>query len=457
MNINNHIKKSDIKFQYNDIGLNSPKSGDLSINDIFNVNNKNIQVNYPFLTDKNFQNQDNLFESFNGNNDYSGIQLDKPKNRSKVNSSVKPDIIKKLLFNDLNSKPLSDEDFLEHVQKITKDNVRQVLSLYKNQNKNGGVFSSVINNTELNINTKKEAILHIAGKLSEYCGEKGIKSDDILKDLEGELNQTCLIKTKGKRLDEIAERFESRIQQTNKDNSEKKAKGGLKSLIAPDGKIDGNFRQNDLGDCWLLSGLKSISNNPKTLQMMNDNLKYNDKDGSVTVTLKGANKTYTVTKEELYGSSEFAKGDLDIRAVEIATNRHFQEEYHKSSKSLCKINPPKPDINGNSSLKAYELLLGIKGEHVFVKKDNASDFIKNYVKDNNHLVVVSRHFKPNERINDAKGNSVLVYSHHAYSVAGADDKFVYIVNPHDSSKKIPLTHSQFGKLFDEADVAKIPE
>ena len=190
---------------------------------------------------------------------------------------------------------------------------------------------------------------------------------------------------------------------------------------------------------------------------MNDNLKYNDKGGSVTVTLKGANKTYTVTKEELYGSSEFAKGDLDIRAVEIATNRHFQEEYHKSSKSLCKINPPKPDINGNSSLKAYELLLGIKGEHVFVKKDNASDFIKNYVKDNNHLVVVSRHFKPNERINDAKGNSVLVYSHHAYSVAGADDKFVYIVNPHDSSKKIPLTHSQFGKLFDEADVAKIPE
>lgn len=274
--------------------------------------------------------------------------------------------------------------------------------------------------------------------------------------MEGELNQTCLIKTKGKRLDEIEERFEDRIKHTYKDKSEEKSFGKLKSLTAPNGKVDGEFKQNAVGDCWLLSGIKSISNNPKTLQMLNDNLKYNEQDGSVAVTLKGVNKTYIISREELYASNELTKGDLDIRAIEIATNRHFQEEYHKSSKSLCKINPPKADINGNSSLKAYELLLGIKGEHKPVRQDNVSDFVKHYIKDNNHLVVVARHFKSDERTQDSKGKNVLIYSNHAYSVAGADDNFVYIINPHDSSKKIAITYKQFGQIFDEADVAEIP-
>ena len=471
MNINDNVKKNNNRMQNAGIRHNLENQNNFNRNGIFDIQKMNDLSDFGFSFKSDIS-KNGIFEGINRNgsvnqsekydteNDNFLINFNKTANdEKKVNGKNlnKPDVIKKQLFKDLNTKPVSKEDFKEHISHITKDNVRDVLSLYGKQSKDGRLFSAVIRNTDLDIDTKKQAIFHISDKLAEYCKENGIKSDDIENDLEGELNQTCLIKTKGKRLDEIEERFEDRIKHTYKDKSEEKSFGKLKSLTAPNGKVDGEFKQNAVGDCWLLSGIKSISNNPASLKILNDNLKYNEDDGSVSVTLKGVNKTITVSREELYGSSELSKGDLDIRAIEIATNKHFQEEYHKSSKSLCKISPPRADINGNSSVKAYELLLGIKGEHKPVRQDNVSDFVNNYIKDNNHLVVVSRHYKPDERTIDGKGKNVLVYSHHAYSVAGADDKFVYIINPHDSSKKIPLTYKQFGQIFDEADIAEIPQ
>ena len=347
-------------------------------------------------------------------------------------------------------------DLKKHLSEITKDNVGDVIVSYKLQGKNGGIFSDIMKNDNLDIETKKEYIGNIADKFAECCKEKGVKYDDVINDIQGELNQECLQNNNGKRLDEIGLKLVARIQQTDENELDKMLYGSPQSLIDANGKIDGNFKQNAVGDCWLLAGIKSIANNPAALEILNENIKYNDKDGSVSVTLKGANKTYTVTKEELYGSNELAKGDLDVRAVEIAVNKHFQQEYHNNNKSLCENPHKKADITGNNAVEAYKLLLGTDGYEIDIDKNNPERFIDDFVKNDRFLMTVSNNSGEKKKITDAEGKNYEIYSNHAYSVVGADDNNVYVVNPHDTSKQIALSKKQFVELFNNAGVAIAP-
>ena len=366
----------------------------------------------------------------------------------------KPSAVSGRISADLKGNNVSSLD--KHLSEITKDNVNDVILSYKSQDNKNGIFSDIIKNNNLDAETKKGYILDITGKMEEYCKENGVKYDDVMKDIKGELNQECLENNNGKRLDEIGLKLISRIKQTDENKIDSMVYGSPQNLTDANGKIDGNFKQNAVGDCWLLAGIKSIANNPAALEMLNENIKYNDKDGSVSVTLKGANKTYTVTNEELYGSNELAKGDLDVRAVEIAVNKHFQEEYHKNDRTLCENPNQKADITGNSSVAAYKLLLGIDGYEIDIDKNNPDMFVDNFVKNDRFLMTVSNNSGERKKITDANGKSADIYSNHAYSVVGADDKNVYVVNPHDTSKQIALSKKQFTELFNNAGIAVAP-
>ena len=81
---------------------------------------------------------------------------------------------------------------------------------------------------------------------------------------------------------------------------------------------------------------------------MNDSVKVNS-DGSVTVTLKGVNKIYTISKEELESNIQLSSGDGDVRALEIAVNKYFEEERGVRDRL---------DINGNWMTTAYTILVG---------------------------------------------------------------------------------------------------
>ena len=366
----------------------------------------------------------------------------------------KPSAVSERISADLKSNNTSG--IKKHLAEITKDNVSDVVVAYKSKNIKNGILSDIMKNNNIDTETKKGYIRDIAGKFAEHCREKGVKCDDILKDIEGELKQECLENNNGKRLDEISIKLASRIKQTEDNKFDEAVYGYPQSLTEANGKIDGDFKQNAVGDCWLLAGLKSIANNPEALEMLNQNIKYNDKDGSVSVTLKGVNKTYTVSKEELYGSNELAKGDLDVRAIEIAVNRHFQEEYHNNSKSLCENPHKKADITGNNAVEAYKLLLGADGYEIDIDKNNPDSFINNFVKNDRFLITVSNDSGERKKITGADGKMREIYSNHAYSVVGSDDENVYVVNPHDSSVKIALSKKQFGELFNNAGVAVRP-
>ena len=80
------------------------------------------------------------------------------------------------------------------------------------------------------------------------------------------------------------------------------------------GTIDADFTQGFVGDCWALAGIKALAMNKKGLEILNNSLKL-DNNGDIKVTLKGVNKTYTITKAEIEKyKSKYSYGDADVRA-----------------------------------------------------------------------------------------------------------------------------------------------
>lgn len=222
---------------------------------------------------------------------------------------------------------------------------------------------------------------------------------------------------------------------------------------APNGKIDENFQQGSVGDCWLLAAIKSISNNPKGRKISDESIKVNS-DGSVTVQLKGVNKTYTITKKELYGSKELSTGDLDVRALEIAVNRYLKEEYYSSWDSHAQYN-----IEGNREDVAYDILLGtgktktntggwgIIYDYIFHCANNSSLIKKAKKGDAIINVATPLNITSSVCAQDTDGNEAAIVPHHAYSVIDADDDYVYLINPHDTSRILKMTHDDFKNTF----------
>ena len=229
----------------------------------------------------------------------------------------------------------------------------------------------------------------------------------------------------------------------NKLNSRASVKE-IDSEYRPNGKIDGDFWQGNTGDCWLIAGIKAIAETPKGLEILNDSLKV-DENGNVTVTLKGVGKSYVITKEELAGNNQFSNGDADVRAIEIAMDRYFQEERGVRGSV---------DLDGNVSWVAFELLTGKGGRGRFsdglgrlLENEFSDSQINNFNKPN-HVAVVSAHGKDNVSYQIPNGETQLLCVGHAYAVKGSDDKNVYLIDPHDTSKVIAVPRELFKSFFD---------
>ena len=127
--------------------------------------------------------------------------------------------------------------------------------------------------------------------------------------------------------------------------------------LESDGKI-GGFRQGGTGDCWFLANLMNYASNPDSQKNIKDRIKKN-RNGSYIVTFNNPfNQTekeeFTVSKKELknYGQYNFdnieknffSTGDIDVRILEIATNKLLE-------KYLTHENSDKKIINDGTYLK----------------------------------------------------------------------------------------------------------
>lgn len=236
----------------------------------------------------------------------------------------------------------------------------------------------------------------------------------------------------------------------------------LKDEPTTNGKIDKDFSQGQVGDCWLLASIKALSMNEKGLKTLNDSIKLHQ-NGNITVHLKGVDKTYEISKKELENALELSKGDGDVRAIEIAVNRYLREMYKQGDSEQA-------SLDGNHMHVAYQILTG-KGEHFFPVGSNGDRIFNSEYYDDvpitdedikafnekDTITCVSAHGNQQniEIYNKSDNSSGILTTNHAYTVVRSDDKNVYLINPWDTSKEIPVDIKTFKTFFTSIDKFKL--
>ena len=223
-------------------------------------------------------------------------------------------------------------------------------------------------------------------------------------------------------------------------SSEKADNTIVENNSVPNGKIDNDFQQGNTGDCWLLAALAAKASTPEGLSDINGSLEI-DENGNIKVYIE--KNCYTFTKEELEAHPELASGDLDVRAIELAMNKHAQE----------------PIDNGGHPAEMFGYLSFGKdgGEANYYSMETKGDQAIDILRNNNNpdslgktaMVAGTYDYKDlsDIKVTDENGNDVQLYNNHAYAAIKADEEYVYLKNPHDTSHTLKISIEDFKSAF----------
>jgi len=214
-------------------------------------------------------------------------------------------------------------------------------------------------------------------------------------------------------------------------------KFGLNEQIEP-------TRQGKKGDCWLLSAVNSLSFSQSGQKLIDDMLEYGEKNATVHIYFKD----YNISQEEYLDAlidGNYAKGDGDMIILELAIGK-MRSDIKDSKLVLPKVdnsdNIDKENIlcGGLSSEAMYYLTGNIieEGFEPDKKEELLDDFIQS-----DGAKTLNAGFAEDKELIDLNDETVQIYSNHVYSVKTADNESVSIVDPHDSSKEIPLNRADF--------------
>ena len=323
----------------------------------------------------------------------------------------------------------SSKKLNEYLENINADNVINLVESYKRWY-GKSIFNEIMRNVFISSDTRAEAVKHIKDMLMQAMKRSGTYTEDYDKLIDGhiEYEKNKFGRMKSKDIDEDLRALFDRHRQTRKGNNK---------LIPANGKIDATFNQGHVQDCWLLSAIKSLSIHPKGLEMLNDLISLDDK-GNVTVQLKGVKRVYTISKEELEGANEFAQGDLDIRAIELAVNKYLHEigDHGGNKYNDLKISKYYDIYDGNFVNIPYRILF----DKLVANETQPDEETIEQIKSGKYsTVVLSRN---NYDISGSYYNK-----RHVYAVTGADDNYVYLSDPYFPDEKCSITHSNFIKFF----------
>lgn len=327
----------------------------------------------------------------------------------------------------------SSKKLNKYIENINADNVIDIVFDY-NWEYGKSIFNEIMRTVFISSDTRAEAVKHIKNMYMLAMKRSGTYTEDYDKLIDGhiEYEKNKLGRMNSKDIDEDIRALFDRHRQTRRGKSYNK-------LIPANGKIDGTFNQGYVADCWLLSAIKSVSLNPKGQEMLNDLISLDDK-GNVTVQLKGVKRTYTISKEELEGANEFAQGDLDIRAIELAVNKYLHEigDHGGNKYNDAKISKYYDIYDGNFASIPYRILFNKPvGNETHPNKETIEQ-----IKSGEYSTVVLS----NNNYKTPEG----YHKHHIYAVTGADDSYVYLSDPYKPDINLSMTQDNFLKFFDES-------
>ncbi len=336
----------------------------------------------------------------------------------------------------------------EHIMMLNKDNVIGVLKHYTRPQILGTdvtkifnlfkieredyeewadmepLICAVYNEWGLDNKTKEKLINHIINCVNKCHSSKykymkvEAQYSDIAHDLITNKNDSDKVKIDAKRLDNRIESSYDNIMH-------------LDIPSYPNGKIDEDFCQNSTGDCWLLAGLISSIYKPMGKKMLENLLIVDNEKRQVTVNLKGVNKKYVISFDEITASNHLVFGDGDIRAIEIAVDRYLKEQAYSGRDRHV-------DINGNWCKTVFKPLFG-NGRDADLKNVTKED-----INASNRAYTISfnrtkidGHVYSNAAY-DEKGKPMDIIREHSYGIIKADDRFVWLLNPWNPSIKNPI-------------------
>ena len=231
-----------------------------------------------------------------------------------------------------------------------------------------------------------------------------------------------------------------------------------------DGYID-DFGQGATGDCWLLTALISLNSTMSGKQILRDSVK-TDADGNITVTFKGINKSYTISREEMVEARQttaYSNGDNDVQAIELATEK-LRRDISAGRVKLAYGNNGAKDtddgsagagINGGHTYNMLYYLTGNK-ESYFVNstdskdKNNVLEFLRKSKAElqsgKQALFFYLRSGNYETKTIDGKTLNLELSISHSLSITHITDNTVTIINPWNSDEKYTLSWQEFLKL-----------
>ena len=213
-------------------------------------------------------------------------------------------------------------------------------------------------------------------------------------------------------------------------------------------KIDEGVFQGKTGDCWLLSGIMSLSYTEDGAKLIEDAITKND-DGSYSVYFQGADKTYTVTEDELKDAnknsllsklglekSKYSKGDDDMLLIELATEKLINEgEVPIETRS---------GLNGGSAYYLYQIFT-----------DNAVGYSNG--EDDKSVKTLLNYY---ETYQDSSAGTLGVLDgfagledNHAYAIKSYKDGVMTVVNPWDTTEDIEITEKDLLSNLGDYDIS----
>lgn len=213
-------------------------------------------------------------------------------------------------------------------------------------------------------------------------------------------------------------------------------------------------KQGKVADCWLLSTVNSLNNTDIGKEYIKNMFEYKNKETVVHL----YTGDYTITNDELkIGKIRHSKGDEDMLLIELATEKALAD--YNDGKLILPEAVITEQLGGNGTFSTLNLgsqdaamyiLLGGNATYSQIQdnEEEVNFVLSELAERGNESFILTASIESGDKkaIND-NGEEIELKGHHAYSVLEANDDYVTVVNPEDSSVQYKITVESFMETF----------